>query len=101
MAVKVVLSEAPGLGVELDRDALAALAANYRTSGIRVRDDTAEIVKRDFASVRLVRKANGGPGSARNRGVDEARLERRPLGDEFREVARDVILASRAATGLA
>ena len=43
----VVLSEAPGLGVELDRDALAALAANYRTCGIRVRDDTAEMRRYD------------------------------------------------------
>jgi glucarate dehydratase len=30
----------PGLGVELDRDALARLAENYRTCGLRTRDDT-------------------------------------------------------------
>ncbi|MCP2168354.1 glucarate dehydratase family protein [Goodfellowiella coeruleoviolacea] len=30
----------PGLGVELDRDVLARLAENYRTCGIRQRDDT-------------------------------------------------------------
>ncbi|KAA2254915.1 glucarate dehydratase [Solihabitans fulvus] len=30
----------PGLGVELDRDALARLAENYRTCGITTRDDT-------------------------------------------------------------
>jgi glucarate dehydratase len=43
----VVLSEAPGLGVELDRDALAVLAANYRACGIRVRDDTKEMRRYD------------------------------------------------------
>lgn len=36
-------------------------------------DDTAAVVERDFPEVRLIRKANGGPGSARNRGVAEAR----------------------------
>ncbi|GDY33018.1 glucarate dehydratase family protein [Gandjariella thermophila] len=30
----------PGLGVELDRDTLARLAENYRTCGVRTRDDT-------------------------------------------------------------
>jgi glucarate dehydratase len=30
----------PGLGVELDRDTLARLAENYRTCGVRARDDT-------------------------------------------------------------
>jgi glycosyltransferase involved in cell wall biosynthesis len=36
-------------------------------------DQTAEIVARDFPSVQLIRKSNGGPGSARNRGVYVAR----------------------------
>lgn len=39
------------------------------------RDETAIIVERDFPHARLVRKLNGGPGSARNRGVEEARGE--------------------------
>jgi glycosyltransferase involved in cell wall biosynthesis len=39
------------------------------------RDETAAIVERNFPAVRLVRKTNGGPGSARNRGVEEARGE--------------------------
>lgn len=39
------------------------------------RDETADIVAREFPSVRLVPKSNGGPGSARNRGVAEARGE--------------------------
>jgi glucarate dehydratase len=36
----VPVPSGPGLGVELDRDALARLAENYRTCGIRTRDDT-------------------------------------------------------------
>ncbi|MEA1049008.1 glycosyltransferase family 2 protein [Lamprobacter modestohalophilus] len=36
-------------------------------------DGTADLVKRDFPQVRLVLKANGGPGSARNEGVRHAR----------------------------
>jgi glucarate dehydratase len=43
----VELSDRPGLGVELDRDALATLADNYRKCGIRVRDDTAEMRRYD------------------------------------------------------
>ena len=37
----------PGLGVELDRDALARLAENYRTCGIVQRDDTGYMQKFD------------------------------------------------------
>ncbi len=37
----------PGLGVELDRDALARLAENYRTCGIVQRDDTGYMQKSD------------------------------------------------------
>ncbi|WP_199443245.1 glucarate dehydratase family protein [Umezawaea beigongshangensis] len=36
----VPVPTAPGLGVELDRDALARLAENYRTCGVAQRDDT-------------------------------------------------------------
>jgi glucarate dehydratase len=43
----VVLSDAPGLGVELDRETLAVLAGNYKSCGIRVRDDTAEMRRYD------------------------------------------------------
>lgn len=35
-------------------------------------DSTASIVEREFPSVRLLRKKNGGPGSARNLGVEQA-----------------------------
>ena len=38
-------------------------------------DGTAELVERDFPTVRLIRKPNGGPGSARNLGVDHARTD--------------------------
>jgi glucarate dehydratase len=41
----VVLGSAPGLGVELDRDALAALHDQYLGCGIRSRDDTREMQK--------------------------------------------------------
>ncbi|MEV4560835.1 glucarate dehydratase family protein [Kitasatospora sp. NPDC049285] len=37
----VRVPDTPGLGVELDRDALARLHENYRRCGIRERDDTA------------------------------------------------------------
>jgi glucarate dehydratase len=37
----------PGLGIELDRDALARLAENYRTCGIVKRDDTGYMQKFD------------------------------------------------------
>ena len=37
----------PGLGVELDRDRLAALHENYQRGDWRARDDTAEMVRRD------------------------------------------------------
>ncbi len=36
----VVVPTTPGLGVELDRDALATLHAQYRTCGVRRREDT-------------------------------------------------------------
>jgi glucarate dehydratase len=39
----------PGLGVRLDRDALARLHANYAACGIRVRNDAAEMRKYDPA----------------------------------------------------
>lgn len=41
----VRVPNAPGLGVELDREALAELAENYRTCGIRARDDVKEMQK--------------------------------------------------------
>jgi glucarate dehydratase len=41
----VLLGSAPGLGVELDRPALAALHEQYRRCGIRSRDDTREMQK--------------------------------------------------------
>jgi glucarate dehydratase len=43
----VELSDRPGLGVDLDHDAVAELAENYRNCGIRVRDDTAEMRRYD------------------------------------------------------
>jgi len=36
----VAVPDGPGLGVELDRDALARLHENYQRCGVRVRDDT-------------------------------------------------------------
>ncbi|GAA1912042.1 glucarate dehydratase family protein [Streptomyces sodiiphilus] len=36
----VALPDGPGLGIELDRDALAVLHEQYRTCGVRRRDDT-------------------------------------------------------------
>ncbi len=41
----VVLGQAPGLGVELDRDALAGLHEQFLRCGIRSRDDTKEMRK--------------------------------------------------------
>ncbi|WP_020680594.1 glucarate dehydratase family protein [Marinobacterium rhizophilum] len=41
----VRVPDKPGLGVELDREALAVLAQNYLTCGIRARDDVAEMRK--------------------------------------------------------
>lgn len=38
-------------------------------------DDTADIVRRDFPEVTLIRTLNGGPGAARNTGVRSARCE--------------------------
>lgn len=38
-------------------------------------DDTAAIIESEFPEVRLIQKANGGPGSARNVGVENARGE--------------------------
>lgn len=43
----VRISNAPGLGVELDREALARLHDNYRASGLTHRDDVAEMRKLD------------------------------------------------------
>ncbi|WPL19382.1 putative glycosyltransferase EpsJ [Thiorhodovibrio winogradskyi] len=39
------------------------------------KDGTAELVERDFSTVRLIRKPNGGPGSARNMGVEHAEAD--------------------------
>ncbi|MBJ7554086.1 glucarate dehydratase family protein [Marinomonas spartinae] len=41
----VVVPDKPGLGVELDREALAALAENYKNCGIRERNDVTEMQK--------------------------------------------------------
>ncbi len=41
----VALPEGPGLGVRLDRQALARLHQNYLDCGIRVRNDAAEMRK--------------------------------------------------------
>jgi len=41
----VALTDKPGLGVEIDQEALAQLAENYRTCGIRSRDDVSEMKK--------------------------------------------------------
>lgn len=41
----VVVPDLPGLGVELDREALAVLAENYKNCGIRARDDVSEMRK--------------------------------------------------------
>lgn len=43
----VTLGDQPGLGVELDHDALAALHQNWLECGIRSRDDTAEMRRYD------------------------------------------------------
>ncbi|WP_433321160.1 enolase C-terminal domain-like protein [Dactylosporangium sp. CA-139066] len=50
----VAVPDAPGLGVELDRDALARLHEQYRRCGIRSRDDTAYMrtVRPDFVKRR-------------------------------------------------
>lgn len=39
----IVVPRAPGLGVELDRDALARMHEQYRTCGLKHRDDVAEM----------------------------------------------------------
>ncbi|MCP4383548.1 MAG: glucarate dehydratase [Hyphomicrobiales bacterium] len=46
--------DGPGLGIELDRDALARLHDNYLTCGITTRDDASEMRKHwpDFAAMR-------------------------------------------------
>jgi glucarate dehydratase len=41
----VRLTEAPGLGIELDRDRLADLHEQYRRCGIRQRDDVRQMRK--------------------------------------------------------
>jgi glucarate dehydratase len=41
----VAVPQGPGLGVRIDRDALARLHGNYLACGIRVRDDAAEMRK--------------------------------------------------------
>ncbi|WP_168016960.1 glucarate dehydratase family protein [Halomonas salinarum] len=43
----VRVTDAPGLGVELDREALKELAENYRKCGIRSRNDVEEMKKYD------------------------------------------------------
>ncbi|MFD0585624.1 enolase C-terminal domain-like protein [Dactylosporangium darangshiense] len=50
----VAVPDAPGLGVELDRDALARLHEQYRRCGVRSRDDTAYMrtVRPDFVKRR-------------------------------------------------
>jgi glucarate dehydratase len=50
----VAVPDGPGLGVELDRDALARLHENYQRSSIRERDDTAYMrtVRPDFVKRR-------------------------------------------------
>ncbi|GGH29365.1 glucarate dehydratase [Alsobacter metallidurans] len=45
----VAVPQGPGLGVRLDRDALARLRQNYRDCGIRKRDDATEMRKYDPA----------------------------------------------------
>ena len=39
------IDDTPGLGVELDEDALARLHENYRRAGLAKRDDVAEMQK--------------------------------------------------------
>ncbi len=41
----IVLDDTPGLGVELDEDALARLHEQYRRAGLTKRDDVAEMQK--------------------------------------------------------
>ena len=41
----VVIPDKPGLGIELDRDALAALHANYTRCGLTERNDEIEMQK--------------------------------------------------------
>jgi len=41
----IEVSHAPGLGVEIDRDALAELHANYLACGLTHRDDQTEMQK--------------------------------------------------------
>jgi glucarate dehydratase len=48
----VAVPQAPGLGLDLDRDALAALHEQYLRCGIRERDDEAEMRKYDPAHVK-------------------------------------------------
>ena len=52
----VGLPREPGLGVELDHDALAKLHRNYLASGLELRDDAAEMRKLNPAwQVKLTR----------------------------------------------
>jgi glucarate dehydratase len=41
----VLLPQSPGLGVDIDRDALSALHEQYLRCGVRTRDDTSEMRK--------------------------------------------------------
>lgn len=43
----IVVDDTPGLGVELDEDALARLHANYQEAGLAKRDDVVEMQKRE------------------------------------------------------
>lgn len=49
----VALPTAPGLGVELDRDALGVLAEQYERCGVRTRDDTGYMQRFDPGYVRM------------------------------------------------
>lgn len=50
----VAVPAGPGLGIELDRDALARLSEQYRRAGLVVRDDAAEMRKIDQTWTRHV-----------------------------------------------
>src|SRR5258708_3038983 len=64
----VAIPAGPGLGVALDRDALARLNEQYRKAGLVVRDDGAEMRKIDPTWTRHVGDcgARGPPGQAPN-----------------------------------
>lgn len=60
------------------------------------RDETAELIEGRFPTVRVIRKANGGPGSARNLGVENAESDIILFHD-----ADDVMLEGRIAHQMA